>query len=441
MRLPKLLPPLFFSVGLPTRLAIFWRARIGRPKTGATRRQSVSFLVVRLDSLGDVVITTPLFRALKTAFPRSHCTAVVQQSYKSLLATNPHIDEILTLPSIHPAWLPQGLRRLLAALVFYWSNLRKRHFDCAISPRWDTDEHLATLLCVLSNAGTRVGYTEQATAAKQNINRGFDGAFDRCLQPGPVQHEVLRTLAVAAVVGAPSCDGRLDIHITAHDRRRASRLLEKAPASARLVALGIGAQSPGRRWPLKRYAETIAKLNRLHPVCPVIVCSESEFGDALKLAQLLPHRPVIVSGEQLRRVCAVLERCELFIGNDSGCAHLAAAMGCNTLVISRHARNGDRNHYNSPVRFAPYARRVRVLQPTSGLEGCRQACVFPRPHCILQISADEAFAAAHQLMVRRSEPAAPRVAAQFPESILQAITQGHTTGGEWAEPLEVRPDA
>ena len=47
----------------------------------------------------------------------------------------------------------------------------------------------------------------------------------------------------------------------------------------------------------------------------------------------------------------MLERCDLFIGNDSGTAHLAAAMDCKTIVISRHPRDGDPNHSNSPVRF------------------------------------------------------------------------------------------
>ena len=63
----------------------------------------------------------------------------------------------------------------------------------------------------------------------------------------------------------------------------------------------------------------------------------------------------------LREVCAVLECCDIFIGNDSGCAHLAAAVGCSTIVVSRHPSDGDPNHYNSPVRFAPYANNARVF--------------------------------------------------------------------------------
>jgi len=398
VNLPGVQPP-FFSLRLPTWLAMFWRAHVSRPKvTGAPHKGPVSFVVFRLDALGDVVLTTPLFRALKAAYPRSRCTVVVQKSYKSLLATNPHIDEILTLPNIRPAWLPLGLRRLLAAVAFYWIELRKRRFDYAISPRWDVDEHLATFLCAMTNAGSRIGYSEQATPAKQKMNRGFDGVFDICLSPGPARHEVLRNLAVAEALGANGGDSRLQIHVTECDHKRAARLLAKVPAQTQLVALGIGAQSVGRRWPLKRYAEVIRQLDRMHRVWPVIVCSASEFGDALKLAALLPCKPVIVSGAGLRQVCAVLERCELFLGNDSGCAHLAAAMDCGTLVISRHPGNGDPNHFNSPLRFAPHGQHVRVLQPGAGVDTCVEACGSPQPHCILAVSVDDVVAAARQML-------------------------------------------
>ena len=426
----RLLPPHFFAVRVPTLLAIFWRAHIARPKiTGANRSGPLSFIIFRLDALGDVVLTTPIFRALKAAHPRSRCTVVVQKSYKSLLATNPHIDEILTLPVIRPKWLPQGLRRLLSALFFYWTKLRHRQFDFAISPRWDLDEHLATFLCVMSGAASRVGYSEQASAAKRVANRGFDRAYDICLPPGPIRHEIQRNMAVCEALGASRDDTWLDIHITEHDRRRAARLLAKVPPGAKLVALGIGAQSAGRRWPLQRYATVIARLQFTYRVWPVIVCSEAELGEALKLAALLPEKPVIVSGARLRDVGAVLERCALFIGNDSGCAHLAAAVGCKTVVISRHPRNGDPNHFNSPVRFAPHGRDVRVLQPASGRDNCAQACRVGGPHCILQVSADEVAATAQEMLRRRHSVAPQPLTANHLDTALQALMGGHSARG------------
>src|SRR5664279_3976528 len=142
--------PLLFSVRIPTLLAIFWRKWLARTEEVAATPRSI--LVFRLDELGDVVLTTPLFRELKRLYPNARCTVVVQPAYRAILTSNRNIDEILPLREIEPNWLPARARRLASALWFYWTRLRQRQFDMAISPRWDVDEGLATMLCVLTNA-------------------------------------------------------------------------------------------------------------------------------------------------------------------------------------------------------------------------------------------------------------------------------------------------
>ena len=422
----SMLPPLFFSVRLPTLLAMFWRAHISRePIAGVSRNEPLSFIVFRLDSLGDVVMTTPLFRALKKAHPESRCTVVVQECYKPLLVTNPHIDEILTLPKVRPAWLPLGTRRLLSAIALYWTRLRKRHFDFAISPRWDVDEHLATFLCVLTHAASRVGYSEKASPAKQQINRGFDVAYNICLPAGSVRHEVLRNLSIAEALGATIADPTLEIQLTERDRRKAAKLLAKVPDSTKLVAIGIGAASPGRRWPLERYADVVNYLAE-DGVQPVIVCSAAELGQALKLAALLQRTPIIVSGARLREVCAVLERCDLSLGNDSGCAHLAAAMDCKVIVISRHPRDGDPNHFNSPLRFAPHCAHGRVLRPATALNGCKDACRSGQPHCITKVSVEEVVAAARLMLNATRAVVVPPLSRSLPDKAAQCLLHSHS---------------
>lgn len=422
-----LLTPLFFSVRVPTLLAIFWRTYIHRQQAcELPHKGGPSFIIFRLDALGDVVMTTPLFRALKKAHPHSRCTVVVRSCHRSLLVTNPHIDEILSLPRIRPVWLPQGLRRLLSATLLYWTQLRKRHFDFAVSPRWDVDEHLATFLCALTRAGTRIGYTEKASPARQQINRGFDRAFNRCLSPGPARHEILRNLAIAKALGAEELDSGLEVQLTERDRKRATKLLAKVPAATDLVAIGIGAGSPNRRWPLNRYAQVIEQLARVRVVQPAILCSAAELGYALKLAGKLQIAPLILSGAPLREVCAVLERSELFIGNDSGAAHLAAAMDCKVIVISRHPLDGDANHFNSPLRFSPHCAHVRVLQPLTGLEGCRGSCRSFEPHCILRVSVDEVVAAARSMLCRKRTFVRQPHANVWPEKVLRSLLQSHS---------------
>jgi len=422
-----LLPPLFLSVRLPALLAMFWRAHIRRePIAGVSRNEPLSFIVFRLDSLGDVVMTTPLFRALKKAHPGSRCTVVVQEGYKSLLVTNPHVDEILTLPKVRPAWLPQSTRRLLAATALYWKRLRKRHFDFAVSPRWDVDTHLATFLCVLTHAAGRVGYSEKASPEKQQINRGFDAAYNICLPAGSVRHEVLRNLSIADALGATATDSTLEIQLTERDRRSAAKLLAKVSDSTRLVAIGIGAASPSRRWPLKRYADVVNWLTREYNIQPAIVCSAAELGQALKLTALLQRTPIIVSGSRLREVCAVLERCDLFVGNDSGCAHLAAAMDCKVIVISRHPRDGDPNHFNSPLRFAPHCAHGRVLQPATALGDCKDACRSGQPHCITNVSVEEVVAAARLMLNATRAVVVPPLSRSLPDKAAQRLLHSHS---------------
>ncbi len=398
-----MLPPLLLSVRLPTKLAILWRAHLApRNAIGPRRRDALSLLVIRLDGLGDVVLTTPLFRELKRAFPGSSCTVVVQDAFRPLLVTNPYIDEIIGLRPVQAAWLPVRLRSLLSVLLLYWSRLRGKRFDIAISPRWDVDDHLATFLCSLADAKDRVGYTETASPAKQRHNRGFDAAFNTCLSTGPVRHEVLRNLEIVRALGGKVEDSKLEINLTHRDREFATKLLANVPASSTVVAVGIGGRSLGRRWPLENYAESLARLEKERRVQPMIICSHDEREEAGKLADLLPCGAIIVCGAPLRKVCAVLERCDLFIGNDSGSAHLAGAMNCKVLVISRHPSGGDRNHANSPIRFAPYCDRVRFLQPAAGVEACKTECLSSEPHCIKAVPVEQVVAAAREML--RSDP-------------------------------------
>ncbi len=391
---------LLLFVLVPTRLAIWWSRLTQRDRPLPSGRGS--FIIFRLDALGDLVLTTPLFRELRRNYPDTKITVVVQQAYRSSLDSNPYIDELLSLPSVRGPRVLKPAALLLSALLFYWRELRERRFDVAISPRWDTDENLATLLCTLTTAGTRVGYSEHASVGKRHFNRGFDKAFDVCVDPGPLRHEVERNLAVVEALGGTVVETQTEIQLMPSDREYADNELRAVPADSILVALGIGAQSPGRRWPLDRYSAVIRELSKQNAVHAVITCAPSEHKQAQQLAHALPISCTISDSADIRETCALLERCDLFIGNDTGAAHLAAAMHCPTIVISRHPKSGDAAHPNSPQRFAPWGNPGLVLQPERGIEGCTTRCVQPGPHCIEQISVGDVMLAAQTILMQSS---------------------------------------
>ena len=399
-------PSTLAFVQLPTWFALFWREHVRhKPERPKDVSPNPSILVIRLDALGDLVLSTPLFRELKRNFPDSRITAVVQRNYAPLLETNPYVDEVLSLP-YRPKCSTHVMHRwhaLRAALNVYSKQLRHRTSDLVLSPRWDVDEDLATMLAVLIHARKCVGYTEHTSPAKSRLNRGFGRAFTHCLPAGPVQHEALRNLKLIDALGGTLAQTNPEIHLTAADHDCATQLLSRVPAHRKLVALGIGAQAHGRRWPLKNYAACVISLHSEYDIQPVITCAPHERDYALGLASMLPIESIIECGSEIRRSCALLARCHIFVGNDSGAAHLAAAMNCKTLVICRHPRSGDPNHPNSPVRFAPFSPSARVLQPEHGRDDCTTHCRHQEPHCILSVTVDQVVEAAMELLAAKHE--------------------------------------
>jgi heptosyltransferase-2 len=418
--------PLLFFVTFPTWLAIAWRKYVRNKAEDRGGPEPRSIILFRLDQLGDLVLTTPLFRELRRLYPRARIAVAIQPQHMAILTTNRHIDEILTFHLLPGKW-PSGRSRTLAsALWFYWTELRHRQFDLAISPRWDLDENLATMLCAMTHARKKVGHSACSSAPKLKFNRGFDAAYDTVIPASPVQHEVDRNLAVITVLGGEVQNRQPEICLSESDCCFAAELLKHHEQRRLLVALGIGGRAAGRRWPLERYAELVNRLNQQHRIQPVIVCSEEEDGDASALSMKLQVPPYILSGVPLRKVCAVLERCDLFVGNDTGTAHLAAAMQCPTVVISRHPANGDPAHPNSPARFAPRCTHYRVLQPQGAAAGCTTSCRSSAAHCILGVTVERVMETTTELLTIgiQESPYVSRLGYQLPHASTQATVAG-----------------
>jgi len=95
---------------------------------------------------------------------------------------------------------------------------------------------------------------------------------------------------------------------------------------------------------------------------------------------------------------ALLKRCRLYIGHDTGAMHIAAAVGVPVVEISCHPKTGSPYSWNAPERFGPWGVPCRVLRPERPLPPCREECDAREPHCITQITAEEVLEAAESLL-------------------------------------------
>jgi ADP-heptose:LPS heptosyltransferase len=330
-----------------------------------------SILAVRLRSIGDTVLLTPALQLLKRHWSEARLTLVVERPIQALLHGLDFVDEVV---AVRPnGWLALPAR-LRAAL-----SLRGR-FDLAI------DFHggpTAAALVRASGAVRRVGlasyrsigaYTDRLPAPHKGPDRSF------------TLHTVDANLAMLAGLGVgtgPCPPPRIGLHPSA--RQRADRAL---------IAVGIDPDKPflllhptaaldSKCWPLERYIQLA-----VHPQLKryPIVAGFPPGGEAEREQFRVRSGRPAVGGLDLGAYAALIGRARLYVGNDSGPAHLAAAQDVPGVTLF-----GSQN----PAVWKPVGPRQAVLWAGLDCSPCRgTACDRPVRHeCLLRIHTEAVLAA------------------------------------------------
>jgi heptosyltransferase-2 len=375
--------PFFWVLGMRRKRQEFDLSRVKRA------------LVVRLDEIGDVVMTTPFLRELRRNLPRAWITLVVKPGVRNLVELCPYVNEVLTYD-----WnISDRLRRLRRhgrALNLACQRLWRRRFDLAIVPRWDADHYHATFLAYFSGAPWRVGYSEDVIPHKRQHNRGLDRLLTHALNDDAVKHEVERSLDLLRFLGATVQDDRLELWLGEEDEAFADSVLRRHGLESGEPLVGLcpsGGNSRLKQWSASRFIELARWLLSRHGARIVIVGGPGEEALGQQIERGLGPSAINAVGKTtLRQLAALLRRCRLYIGNDAGPTHIAAAMGTPLVALF-----GPTCHH----RFRPWGERQEVLWlglPCSPclagqhIDRCPE-CVFDFPRCMLDITVEQAKAA------------------------------------------------
>ena len=404
---PKLIAQrLWFSSAAPTithRLGEPLFQRLGRRREASpfdlTKLRRV--LVVRLDKIGDVALSTSFLRELRRNVPDASITLVVSPAAHPLVTSCPYVDEVQTYDWRASRYF--GPLHHLHALAKAGRDLWRRRFDLAIVPCWGIDYYLASFLAYFSGAPWRLGYSERVTGAKQHLNRGFDRLFTHVSSDDAVKHEVEHNLDLLRFIGCDIERDELELWIGEADEQFATALLRRRDVRSDdlLIALAPGAGSPKRQWPIERFGALATWLTEEFAAKVLIVGGPGEEPLGRELASTLDDRGIDVVGRTtIGQSAALLRQCQLFIGNDSGPMHVAAATGVPVIEISCHPRGGSPQHDNSPKRFGPWGKGHIVIQPEHSLQPCAESCVATIAHCITGVSLEQVKRAASVRLAR-----------------------------------------
>lgn len=371
-----ILRPLYFLYRLLT-LELFADHRLPG-SAERSLREPEKILVVRLDNIGDVLLSEPAICALRERFPHARLDVVVAPEGKAILQGNPCIDSFIVYKvPWHAAWRGERVS-WWAALKEMWRvlrQLRREHYDIAFELRGDFRDILFTV----------------ATGARIRVGSGWRGGgflLDYDVAVDKDAHRVELALGIVAVAGATTTRRTPVLYLGEKEQARACQLLPLDASS--YIAFHLGSGFSSKCLPIEKFAQVA------HALCKegrqaVLVGGLGERALAEEFLRLVPCPSIDLVGKLgLLELAAVLERCSLFIGNDSGPMHLAAAVG--TPVVAFFGPSELRTYH-------PCGAEYRIVEVDLTCRPCDHVhCIHKQYLCMTSIAAEDIIAAARELL-------------------------------------------
>ena len=282
-------------------------------------------LVFSFSFIGDAVLSTAVIHPLRKYFPDAHITFLVGPRAFDLLATEPNIDATIIYDNQdkHTGW--KGRLRLI-------QTLRLNKFDLVVNLR-----DSLTARCI--------------GAEHWGMTRGDSN-----------RHAVTRYLEVLQRHGVDTTDAHPHLQLTEEEQTAAYSFLTESGRTSERLLIGIhpGGNWEYKLWGAKNYAHVANTLAKKLDATILLFAGPNELELQAEVAEIMDVPPILVKTGDLRQLTALISPCDVYIGNDTGPMHIAAAV--DTPVV---ALFGSTNHHRS----GPYGDKHTVVQSGINL-GC-----------------------------------------------------------------------
>lgn len=303
-----------------------------------------NILVIDFGQLGDVVLSLPALKAIRERFPTARITVAVGKPGAEIIDLSGYANSVLVVDRVA---LRDGPMLVSIARIFQLvKNVRRSHFDFVIDLHSLSETNL---LGFLSGAPKRL-YSRRP-GRSLNYLANFSPpppAEDKSKHSIERYLDVLLPLGVKDVPPTP----RLTTRLT--DDQVVEKLLkkQKADTGAPLVGLFPGSGHPGRRWPLDRFARLADHLTRNEGARVLVFAGPEESDLVRQIRSVFPASAIIFDKLTISQLAATQARLSVFVSNDTGPMHIAAAVGTAVVMLS------DRPTPNSFVPKEPHHRVV-----------------------------------------------------------------------------------
>jgi lipopolysaccharide heptosyltransferase II len=352
-------------------------------------------LAVRLDNMGDLLMTTPAMAALAESVAGAHITLLASRSGAALAPHLPPVDEAIAFDAPwvkHPG--SDDERPLGQAECALVDRLAAAEFDAAVIFTVATQSALpAALLCRMAGIPRRLAH-----ARENPYGLLSDWVVETDAVADGMRHEVQRQLDLVRHVGWTTRDARLRFSAgeSPRDSARAQLLAAGLHSGERYVVLHVGATAASRRYPAERFGAVAREVACRSGRAVVFVGDGSELALVAEARAAMDSVPSInLAGRlSLGELGAVIGGADLLIGNNSGPMHLAAAMG--TPVVTLYALTNPQH--------TPWQVPARVLNHPVACRHClKSVCPQGTQECLMKVAVPTVVEAALDLLPDTTE--------------------------------------
>ena len=296
-----------------------------------------NILVIDFGQLGDVILSLPALAAVRHRFPRARVTVAVGGAAAAVVEMAGVADEALAVDRVA---LRDGPKHLsvwqIGRLV---RDVRRRRFDFVVDLHSLSETNL---LGFLSGAGRRLYARRPGRSLDYLANfRPAPPVEDRSKHAIDRYLDVIAPLRVGEVSRVPR------LRVREEDGRAVDEMLRKALSGGRgaragsagegpLVGIFPGAGHPSRRWPVERFAELAWMLERNDSVRSVLFAGPEERRLVREARPKFPPSTVVLDKLTVPQLAAAAARLSVFVSNDTGPMHVAAAVGTPVVILMQH---------------------------------------------------------------------------------------------------------
>jgi heptosyltransferase-2 len=343
---------------------------------GISPKKINHILIRSANWVGDAIMTTPTIRAVRKNFPRATISILAKPWVAPIFRHNPYIDDIILYDT-------EGRHRKLLGKLRLSKDLRRKKLDLAILMQ---NAFEAALLAYLARIPNRLGYNTDG----RRLLLTHSIRLDPALKQGHQIDYYLGILKGASL----KLDGReLNLVVTEEEQIRAQDILRSQGTVREELLIGM---NPGatygtaKRWFPERYAALCNRLRESFGARILILGGPSEGELGQRISEMIGKGSINLCGRtNLREAMALIRRCNLFVTNDSGLMHVAAALDVPSVAIF-----GSTN----PITTGPSSRRSRMVRAPVHCSPCLKA-ECPEDHrCMREINVNMVFAAADSLL-------------------------------------------